>query len=203
MSNVASEIRENSATIRELYARIHLTFATRDQSPAQREAWSRACAEFHGRYGSLSYPGGDSRWEALMSLDSAEIETAIAFLEADPFHFRSGYMKEAIWRRLKAAELGPKQVRRLEAAAMSQLHRQIRRDFWYMVRFVRLRGSKVFWEGIHNLAAQDSGSPGLKAWWMILARANYPVQNWIGTELFRPKYQKDYVPNLAFGWRAE
>lgn len=202
MSNAAAEIRANSAVIRDLYARINETFATRGQSPAQREAWSRACAEFHARYASLSYPGGDSHWQALMSLDSAEVETAVSFLEADPFHFRSGYMKEAIWGRLKAAELGAKHLRRLEVAAMGHLHRQIRRDFWYMVRFFRLRGGSEFWDGIHTLASQSTGSPGLKAWWMILARSNYPVQHWIGRELLRAKYEKNYVPNLAFGWRA-
>jgi hypothetical protein len=110
-------------------------------------------------------------------------------------------MKEAIWRRLKAAKLLPKQVRRLEAAAMGHLHRQIRRDFWYMVRFVCLRGSKEFWDDIHGVASREAGSPGLKAWWMLVARANYPVQNWIASELLRGKYEKKYAPNLAFGWR--
>jgi hypothetical protein len=200
--NVAAEIRASSATIRELYARIGETYANRDLSPSRREAWSRACAEFHERYGSLSYPGGDERWQALMALDSAEIETAISLLEEDPFHFRSGYMKEAIWHRLKGARLTPKQMRRLEAAAKGHLYRQIRRDFWYMVRFVRLRGSEEFWNEINDTASQDSGSPGLKAWWMLLARANYPVQHWIGSELLRARYEKGYVANLAFGRRA-
>lgn len=202
MSSIAAELASSSATIRELYSRIDETFAMRDRSPAHREAWSRACAEFHARYGTLSYPGGDSRWQALMTLDSSEIETAITFLETDPFFFRSGYMKEAIWQRLKSAYLVPKQLRRLEAAGLQQLHRQIRRDFWYMVRFVRLRGSLDFWEAVHNLAAHNSDAPGLKAWWMLLARANYPVQHWIGSQLLRARYEKNHVPNLAFGWRA-
>ena len=200
--SVATEIRANSATIRELYARIGETYANRDLSPPDREAWSRACAEFHTRYELLSYPGGTERREALMARDSAELETAISFLEEDPFHFRSGYMKEAIWNKLKSSQLAAKQLRRLEAAAKGHLYRQIRRDFWYMVRFVRLRGSQEFWSDVNTLASQDSGSPGLKAWWMLLARANYPVQYWINSELLRARYKKDYVANLAFGWRA-
>jgi hypothetical protein len=52
-----------------------------------------------------------------MALDSAEIETAISFLEADPYFFRSGYMKEEMWGRLKKAQLSPKQLSRLEAEA--------------------------------------------------------------------------------------
>lgn len=202
MKDTAAEIRENAAVLRELHSRIDETDKLRSRSRADQDAWRRACAEFHARYSSLSYPGGDGRWQALMLLDSAELETGIAFIETDPYFFRSGYMKEAIWRRFKAAVLSPKQLHRLEVAAMSQLRRQIRRDFWYMVRFVRMRATLRFWEEVGAIALEGSGAPSLKAWWLLLARANHPVQYWIRCELMRARYEKGHVPDLSFGWRA-
>jgi hypothetical protein len=201
MKDVATELRDASRTLVDLNRRIHETFRTRDRSAADREVWSRACSEFHARFPALFYPGGASRWEAFLKRDSAELDAAVTFLEVDPMHFRSGYAKETIWTRMKAAELTPKQERRLEAVAIAYLHRQVRRDFWYMVRYVRFKGSSQFWEAVSALAEERAGVEGMKAWWLILARANYPVRNWINRELLRGRYQEAYVPKLTFGWR--
>ena len=201
MKDVAAELRDASRTLVDLSRRIGETFRTRDRSAADRDTWSKACSEFHARFPALFYPGGVSRWEAFLNRDSAELDAAIAFLEVDPVHFRSGYIKETIWARMKAADLAPKQEQRLESVAVAYLHRRVRREFWYMARYVRLRGSTKFWEAVSNLAEESSGGEGMRAWWLILARANYPVRNWINRELLRGRYKEGYVPKLTFGWK--
>jgi hypothetical protein len=58
--------------------------------------------------------------------DSEAIDSAIAFLTADPYFFRSGYMKQVVLRRLKQAPLTRQQTERLQGLvidAITQAHR--------------------------------------------------------------------------------
>ena len=55
---IKAAIEQGAAEITRLHARIHETVRFRDSSPQQRDAWKRACAEFHSRYSSLAFPGG-------------------------------------------------------------------------------------------------------------------------------------------------
>ena len=152
----------------------------------------RACAQFRSQYPELMFPGGTARWEAFLSRDSAETETAIAFLESDPWFFRSGYMKQIIWRRLKRSSFSAAQQRGLEQVALTYLQKRVYQEFWEMVRFVRVRGSSEFWNLVAGLAAQN-----YRAKWLLLARMNYPVKNWVGRELARARYEAGYVPDLS------
>src|SRR5690242_4163874 len=105
MTNRVHEIREASAKLDALNKRTKETFRTRDRGAEERERWSRACAEFHSRYADLFYPGGDANLDALKRHEPGSIQIAIDFLEADPQHFRSGYTKEEVWRRIRNAPL--------------------------------------------------------------------------------------------------
>jgi hypothetical protein len=62
-----------------------------------------ACREFHARFPSLFYPGGDDALSSLRTGDRAAIQSAVDFIVADPQHFRSGYTKEYVWVRLRSA----------------------------------------------------------------------------------------------------
>jgi hypothetical protein len=158
MPKPINEIRRNASELDALHRRIHETFALRARSQHDLEAWESACAAFHAAYSRLFYPGGDERWEAFCAGDSSELETAILFLEADPLFFRSGYMKEIIWHRLKRQMLSYAQICRLEQVFHAALTKQIRREFWHMVRFFRRQGSPVFWENVSQLASSANTS---------------------------------------------
>src|ERR1700754_354759 len=92
------QIRTNSARLRKLNERIEVTARSRSRSPAEREEWERACAEFHSRFDELFFPGGSAVYEQVRHRDPEAVEAAVRFLEADPRHFRSGYAKEHLWR---------------------------------------------------------------------------------------------------------
>lgn len=197
-------IRTNSERLHELHRNIHETFKLRSRSRKDHDAWERACEEFHLQYDLLSYPGGAERWLALMAGDSSEIEVAIDFLEADPWHFRSGYQKEAIWDRLKKSELASRDLRRLEQVALSYLPRRAYRHFWYMARFVRLRAGENFWSAVERQSESTIRTPeSIKATWLVLARANRPVQEWIRSEAWKARYEPGYVPQMDFFGRLE
>ena len=135
-----------------LNKRIDETLRTRERGPSERERWSRACDEFHRRYPTLFYPGGDESLDALKSHDTEAIADALDFLDADPMHFRSGYTKEEVWRRLGGAPLTPADKIRLEQIALRYLMRRVEREFWLMARVMSKLGSAEFWNQVVTLA---------------------------------------------------
>jgi hypothetical protein len=160
MSNRIQEIRNASAKIDALNKRISETLRMRNSGPAEREKWSKACDEFHHLYPELFYPGGDKSLDALKRDESAAIETALDFLDADPVHFRSGYTKEEVWRRLRGASLTAGDKLRLEAIALRYVERRIEREFWVMGRVMSKLGSNEFWQNAEKLA--DSAEEPIK-----------------------------------------
>jgi hypothetical protein len=158
MDRVA-EIREASGKLRALNARIHETFRTRDRGTDECARWEVACREFHARYPSLFYPGGELALDALKEREPVAIQTAIDFLVADPMHFRSGYTKEYVWARLLQCSLLPDDKRRLEGAALGYIRRRIDRTFWSMGRAMSRLASPDFWTAVDAVA--KGGNPEL------------------------------------------
>jgi hypothetical protein len=190
----------NAKELRRLNARIGETLAHRSSSAAGRAAWEAACTEFHVRFGDLCFPGGELAWTGFVHGDSAFVENALAFLEADPWSFRSGYHKQVIWRRLKRLPLNADDHRRLEQVALSYLPKRVRWEFWHMAKYMRLRGSPDFWETVERHAASTERTPSaIKATWLLLLRTNAPVRRCIWRELLRAKYEPGYAPTLDFG----
>ncbi|GLQ94194.1 hypothetical protein [Dyella acidisoli] len=198
MNDLAAEIRTNADAISRLWKRVYETLKHRGRSKKDREVWSSACEEFHRCFPMLFFPDGPERWAAFLNGDSSEINTVITFLEVDPWFFRSGYMKQTIWDKLKKLVLTSKDERRLEAVAARYLHKRAQREFWHMARYMRTRGSEAFWEAMEALASRHTDELGLKASWLVLAKRNLPVRNLIGYEFLRVKYESGYVPKLWF-----
>ena len=196
MKDLLSQLAANAKIADQLWRAVHETAERRGRSEADRDIWIKACEEFHRTYPDLIFPWGYQRWEAFLARDSSELDTAIAFLEVDPRFFRSGYLKQIIWDKLKRAELSPKQERRIEAVALSYLQKRVQREFWHMTRYVRLRGSSIFWEALESIAAKRNGETSMKANWLLLAKKNIAVRQWVGHEFSRARYEPGYVPNL-------
>jgi hypothetical protein len=155
MTNRVQEIREASAKLDALNKRVKETFRTRDRGAEERERWSRACADFHSRYADLFYPGGDASLDALKRHEPDAIRLAIDFLDADPQHFRSGYTKEEVWRRIRNAPLIQEDRARLEDVAMNYLNRRISREFWAMARAMSVIAAKEFWPRVRGVAESE------------------------------------------------
>lgn len=199
---LADTIRENAGRLHALHRRVHSTARLRARSDQHHEAWQRACADFHGQFDVLAWPGGATRWAALLRGDTAEIEVAIDYLDVDPMHFRSGYRKERIWQRLNQSALSDDQLRRLERIGLAYLARQTRREFWHMVRFARRRAGAQFWSEVETLSAAPARTPeAIKATWLVLARDNAPVRVWIARERLRPQWEPGRAPDVDFRQR--
>lgn len=167
MANRVQEIREASTKLDSLNKRIKETFRTRDRGVEERERWSRACAEFHSRYQELFYPGGDASLDALKFHEPAAIQLAIDFLDADPRHFRSGYIKEEVWRRIRNAPLIQEDKTRLENIAIKYLDRRISRDFWAMARVMAVIAPKKFWDQVRTVAESEEPPKKSRAQYLL------------------------------------
>jgi hypothetical protein len=122
------QILKNAEEINRLTKTISETF---DYKSADEQAWHRATEEFHAAYDRLAFPGGlKEGLERLKRHDPSAIELAVTYLEANPYHFRSGYNKEKIAQFLKQAPLTDDQKQRLltviAAAASDKDQRKLR-----------------------------------------------------------------------------
>ena len=140
----ARYILRDSEELNRLRAHINALSRERPHSDAHREA----CREFHARFDSLVYPGGGALFNRVRHHDPQALDAALAFLLADPMHFRSGYLKEYLWRWLAHCPLQARELSQLERAAMRYLDRTASREFFAMCKFMHRRGRNRFWSSV-------------------------------------------------------
>lgn len=123
-----------------LTARIGETVKRRGESRAAWDEWKKATAAFH----TYEHPVF-LLWqvEILASIRAGErnsVEGALAFLEADPFFFRSGYLKEKVLHALKRAPLAERDEARLQMIVLRAVEGRFKREFAFYARLIpRLR----------------------------------------------------------------
>ncbi len=124
----------NAARLRQLHERIHETFQARPHGPEHHAA----CDEFHKAYDSMAFPGGLSAGlKRLKNSDPEAVELALQFLQADPYFFGSGYIKENILRQFKRFPLTKDQHLRLAALIVRSIDGGGRREFRGYSRLAR------------------------------------------------------------------
>ncbi len=123
------EILRRADVLRRTQSDVHLTFERRDASPEAYAAWKRATernrsavnamysAEFRVQVRRLAAGGRDA------------VDPALVFLEADPWCFRSGYVKEELLRLLARHQLSPHEQARLEPVLLRAVDAGDRREF--------------------------------------------------------------------------
>ncbi len=161
-------IQQNSHEINRMLAQINALVQARDASPTQRAQWQAACEEFHSRYEYLCFPGGGAVLARVRGGDPLAVDAAVQFLLADPYHFRSGYLKERLWRWLANQTLSTSALNRLERAALSYLDRRICREFKSMCKAMARIGRAQFWSRVAEhafpaAAATDAGAVAKRA----------------------------------------
>jgi hypothetical protein len=165
-------IQQNSREINRLLARINALAEERHTSPAQRAEWQASCEEFYARYDALCFPGGAAMLERVRGGELVALEAAVQFLLADPYHFRSGYLKERLWRWLARQPLSASQRMRLERAALAYLERRIRREFWAMCKAMPRIGLAGFWSEVSMRALSAQGAEARRATLLLAHGAN-------------------------------
>ena len=104
-AHLKASILANAQEIQRLTAHVQETSKLRDRSPEDHRNWQRACEAFPGGYADAL--------ERIASSQPEAVESALCFLEARPYFFRSGYMFKDILRKTKRAALTEQQTARL------------------------------------------------------------------------------------------
>jgi hypothetical protein len=107
---------------------VHETVRHRDEGPRQRAAWKDACVRFHAAKDAFYAPITQAM-RRLREGDTSALEIAVAFLEVDPYCFRSGYVKAQLIREIKRVPLPPSAAARLREVVLSVVDRWDRREF--------------------------------------------------------------------------
>lgn len=128
-------------------------------------AWQAAIVRFEAAVDAVYPPDFEAIYGRLREGNSAALESAIEFLEADPWFFRSGYMKAKLVRLLKRLPLKPDQVERLRAVVVSVVDGRDRREFRDYCRLARcVDGPELRQPLEHRLVHPDEGVRRRAGW---------------------------------------
>ena len=151
--DLVSCIVQDTHAITQLHDEIKHTLKNRAENP---QAWKEACRIFHESYDGLAYPGGLAQGLiALKEQDPAAITTAIAYLKADPYFFRSGYIKQKVARLLKQASLTHAQIQELQDILIVAIQHDRRREYLEYCRLARKIADQKFRMRIQEIVEES------------------------------------------------
>jgi hypothetical protein len=132
---------ERSAAVEAARQAVHTAFSavTRRDDPDDpaTAAWEAALVRFEAAVDAAYPPGFETIYERLREGNAAALVDAIEFLEADPWFFRSGYIKAKLVRLIKRWPLTPVQADRLRAVVVRVVDGRDRREFRDYCRLAR------------------------------------------------------------------
>ncbi len=140
--------------------------------------YQRLLAQFWAALEAAYPPDFDADFDKLRShSDMKALETAVAFLEADPYFFRTGYIKEKLLRYIRGYELTPPYVSRLQQALLSVVDRHYCREFGEYCRLTRKIGSRTLRQELGNRATnhEDPNVRKRAQWVLDWIEANLPA----------------------------
>lgn len=164
----AELIQHNAERLRDLHNAVHSTYELRREGASQEARWREACRRFHQDWDQLAFPGGITEgMRRLVANDPGAVESAVVFLEVDPFFFRSGYIKEELLERLTWASLDQDQKCRLRQVILARVRDpKAGREFRRYCRLAPFVTDPAFEQEIAKLAG-PSGAKPKRAQWVI------------------------------------
>ena len=144
----------------------------RFRSPVDAHVWDvhRATAERLWEAVEAAYPPGF--WDDYQCLERGEakgVEGAIKFLEADPYFFRSGYLKEKLIRLIKRPMLTPARVTRLQAVVLNMVDHRDGREFRAFCRLAHKVDAPALREQLTQRLTRGDPDTRRRARWVLEA----------------------------------
>ena len=160
-------ILRRAALVRQLHQRLEEAFERRDEGPAGVAPWEDAARSYRAAV-ELMYP--EEFWrqvDRLRQKDRTAVDPALVFLEADPWCFRSGYVKEALLRLLPRHSLSDDQIVRVEGILLHAVDVGGRREFRFQCRLARhVARPELRRALLERLHGPDAGA-ARRALWML------------------------------------
>jgi hypothetical protein len=149
--SAAKEAREAQLHVKEAFKA-----GLRDRDPA---AYQSLLAAFRTALGAAwPFPPRESQryGEKIRRGDDDTIDTVIIFLAADPYFFRSGYLKQVILRRLKQAPLTQQQKAKLQTLVLDAITQPHRFQFADYARLATAIASADFLATVEALSTSEN-----------------------------------------------
>lgn len=118
-----SGIRERAAELVRLRQELERTYEARDGSEKADQAWALVAERF-GAATRAFYAPFTGLGRAIRTGERDAIDSAVRFLEADPWCFRSGYLKAELMTALASAPLRDDDKRRLRGVVLNRVRRR-------------------------------------------------------------------------------
>lgn len=173
------QIKRNSEELNQLNRQLLLTAGTHSKQHDEN------CRVFHSRFDDLVYPGGGAMLVKVREGNAIALENALRFLTADPIHFRSGYLKEHLWRWLQHINLSQNKLDRLEIVALSYLNRRTSREFWNMAKAMHRLARPKFWLEVALTAEQLKSPSSIRASYLLAHGVNLHTGALLRRELYQ------------------
>lgn len=148
-----AQILENAKIINQLHERQRQAWKKHATNP---QAFKEASHAWHSYPSTLAFPGGFEQLEALRQNDRDAIAYAIIYLEADPYFFRSGYIKAKVAHMLKHVPLTKQQTYQLQQILLASLNKKYRREFREYCRLARVVADELFINELQKLLNQSN-----------------------------------------------
>jgi hypothetical protein len=129
-------------------------------------AWESAVDAFYAALDAAYPPGFWDDYDRLRRGDSAGLDTAVRFLEADPWFFRTGYLKASLLRRIRRFSLTPDQTARLRNVVLSVVQRRDGREFREYCRLARKVDGPELRSRLQGLAVHSDPRVRRRAGWV-------------------------------------
>ena len=134
---------------------------------------SQACMEAHRLWytaiENAYLPSFGEDVERLRTGDASGMEGAVAFLEADPLFYRTGYIKSKLIRYIKRPMLTPEHMRRLQQVVLAVVDKRDDRDFRAYCRLARKVDAPALREQLMRRLAHDDPKIRRRARWVMEA----------------------------------
>jgi hypothetical protein len=141
------------------------------RSPARQNAeaaYEAAQADLAAALQNAYHPDFRSAFDALHEGRPADPTPLIAFLEADPYFFGSGYAKESVLRLLKRCDLTPSQEERLRVVILNAVQRpEWRREFRRYARLARKVEAPAFRAALLEIEKNGNLGERIRARWVL------------------------------------
>jgi hypothetical protein len=130
---------------------------------------------FHSAVEAAYPPDFWEHYDRLKGGDARGVEMAIEFLEADPWFFRSGYIKANLARFLKRVPLSKQRVRRLESVLLKIVDERNTEEFRNYCRLARVIATPALQEALIERLTDENLGRRLRATWMLSCIGEHPI----------------------------
>jgi hypothetical protein len=158
----------NAEKLRQLHKTIEATYRDRQVDEKHYQVWAEACQCFHNSFDRLAFPGGlEQEMDLLKRGDAQAVEMAVRFLEANPWFFRSGYIKEQLLRELRKVSLSEDQRDRLREVIMNRINKGSGREFRRYCRLAKDLMNPKFIAQVGEAMMSDDANISRRAAWVL------------------------------------